>query len=131
MSRKYFYANGKRKTAVARVRLFPDGKGDVEINSKPAKQFFTVKTQLGTALEPLLITENVGNFDITIRIVGGGVTSQAEAIRHGVAKALMLFDPLSRPVLKRAGFLTRDARRKERKKPGLKKARRAPQFSKR
>ena len=131
MSRKYFYAVGKRKTSIATVRLYPDGQGQIEINEKPAKAFFTVSTQLGTILDPLKATNNVKNVDLTIRVEGGGNTGQAQAIRHGIAKALAEFDVLLRPQRKKLGYLTRDSRKVERKKPGLKKARRSPQWAKR
>ena len=131
MSRKYFYAVGKRKTSIATVRLYPDGQGKIEINEKPAKGFFTVSTQLGTILDPLKATNNVKNVDLTIHVEGGGNTGQAQAIRHGIARALAEFDVLLRPKLKKLGYLTRDSRKVERKKPGLKKARRSPQWAKR
>jgi small subunit ribosomal protein S9 len=131
MSQQYYYANGKRKTAVARVRLYPNGSGKIEINGKPAEEFFTVKTQLPTVLEPFKYAGGHKAFDMTVRVVGGGDTGQADAIRHGAAKALVELNPELRGDLKHAGFLTRDSRRVERKKPGLKKARRSPQWSKR
>jgi small subunit ribosomal protein S9 len=131
MSRKYFYAVGKRKTSIATVRLYPDGQGKIEINDKPAKGYFTVSTQLGTILDPLRATKNLKNVDITVHVEGGGNTGQAQAIRHGISRALAEFDVLLRPQLKKLGYLTRDPRKVERKKPGLKKARRSPQWAKR
>lgn len=131
MTEKYFYATGKRKTSVAQVRLFPNGEGKVEINGQPAEKYFTVNTAMGTILEPLKIVEQDKNVNVVVRVEGGGTTGQAQAIRHGIAKSLLELDEKFRPVLKRKGFLTRDARRVERKKPGLKKARRSPQWAKR
>lgn len=128
---EYFYAAGKRKTSVARVRLFTGGKGDMVVNDKPAEEYFTLLTSKGIVNSPLNITGMNKKFDISVRVGGGGMSSQAEAIRHGIARALLEYNPELRPTLKKAGFLTRDARIKERKKPGLKRARRAPQFSKR
>ncbi|MFC1750759.1 30S ribosomal protein S9 [Pseudomonadota bacterium] len=128
---EYYYAAGKRKTSVARVRLFPKGSGDIIVNEKPAKDYFIYSTSMGVIKSPLKLVGAVNNFDITIKVIGGGPSSQAEAVRHGIAKALLSYDHTYRSSLKKAGFLTRDARIKERKKPGLKRARRAPQFSKR
>jgi small subunit ribosomal protein S9 len=127
---KYIYANGKRKTSVARVRLYP-GKGEITVNDKPAKEYFAPKTLVKTAASPLELVGAKNKFDISAKITGGGMSSQAEALRHGIAKALVTSDPLNKTVLKKAGLLTRDSRVKERKKFGLKKARKAPQFSKR
>ena len=127
---KYFYANGKRKCSVARVRLYK-GKGDITINDQPINKFISVKTLIGVVKSPLKLTGNDGKFNVHIRVEGGGVSSQAEAIRHGISKALVIIDPLNKPTLKKAGLLTRDSRVKERRKFGLKKARKAPQFSKR
>lgn len=127
---KYFYANGKRKTSVAKVRLY-SGKGEIEVNGKAGKTYFPVKTVIGMIKTPFKITGTNGKFDATITIKGGGPRSQAEAARHGIAKALVTIDPLNKPALKKAGLLTRDSRTKERKKFGLKRARKAPQFSKR
>jgi small subunit ribosomal protein S9 len=129
--KQYYYANGKRKTSVARVRLYAKGEGNMEINGKSAKEYLTVSTLLGTIKEPLKVLNLDKDFDITIRVVGGGTRGQADAMRHGIAKALLEYDPLLRPQLKKLGFLTRDSRKVERKKPGLKKARKAPQWAKR
>lgn len=127
---KYFYANGKRKTSVARVRLYK-GEGKIYINDKPANEFITVKTLIGLMKTPFKLVGADKKYDVSAKVEGGGTTAQAEAIRHGISKALIEADPLSKPVLKKAGFLTRDSRVKERKKFGLKKARKGPQFSKR
>lgn len=130
-SRSYFYAAGKRKTAVARVRIFPEGNGAITVNDLPAEEYFTFSISKGVITSPLKLTGLAKQFDITAKIVGGGKNAQAEALRHGIAKALLEYNPQLRATLKKAGFLIRDARVKERKKPGLKRARRAPQFSKR
>ena len=127
---KYFYANGKRKTSVARVRLYENGKGDIYVNNKPAQDYF-FGTLIGKVKAPLKLAKMQKTFDISIKVVGGGISSQSEAARHGISKALTVFDPALRPVLKKAGLLTRDSRVKERKKPGLHGARRSPQWAKR
>jgi small subunit ribosomal protein S9 len=129
-SGKYYYANGKRKTSVARVRLYK-GDGSIFINEKPINKFCATKVQVELIGFPLQLTGTAGKFNITAKVTGGGPNSQAEAVRHGIAKALEVFDETLRPTLKHAGLLTRDPRSKERKKYGLKKARRGPQFSKR
>lgn len=128
--RQYFYSAGKRKTAIARVKLFEGGEGKMTINDTDAKEYFT-PLQRENAFAPLKLTGNTKAFDVEIQALGGGKDGQSDAVRHGVSRALMLFDLNLRPELKRAGFLRRDARIKERKKPGLKGARRAPQWSKR
>jgi len=130
-SLQYFFAAGKRKTSVARVRLYINGKGDITVNDQPAEEYFTMITNMGVIKHPLKLTGLTNKFDISIKVLGGGVSSQAEAVRHGISRALLDFDSSLRATLKKAGLLTRDARIKERKKPGLKRARRAPQFSKR
>lgn len=129
-SGKYFYAHGKRKTSVAKVRLYK-GTGEIIVNDMPAKDYFVVKSNLGALKSPLKLTGNNKTFDITIKVNGGGKSSQAEAARHGIAKALIEVDADNKLTLKKAGLLTRDARVKERKKFGLKRARKSPQFSKR
>jgi small subunit ribosomal protein S9 len=129
--KEYFYAAGKRKTAIARVRLYPKGKGLITVNGKPGNEYFSLVTSSGIINSPLKMTGLSKEFDISIKVSGGGVSAQAEAIRHGISRALLHFNDTLRTTLKKAGFLTRDARVKERKKPGLKRARRAPQFSKR
>ena len=127
---KYYYGTGRRKHSVARVRLYP-GYGTITINGRGIDDYFGLDTLKLIVRQPLALTENLENMDIVCTVAGGGVTGQAGAIRHGVARALLEFNPELRPVLKKAGFLTRDPRMKERKKYGLKAARRAPQFSKR
>lgn len=130
-SGKYHYANGKRKTSVARVRLYEKGQGRIVINEKPYRSYLTIKETFDIVQTPLRITNHQKDFDISAVVAGGGSHAQAEAVRHGIAKALVGFDPELRSTLKKAGLLTRDSRIKERKKYGLKRARRAPQFSKR
>lgn len=130
-SSQYYYSAGKRKTAVARVKLFEGGKGDVTVNGKKAKEYFATPLQVENALAPLRITDNAKSFDVEVLVKGGGKSAQSDAMRHGISRSLLLKDPELRSTLKREGFLRRDARTKERKKPGLKGARRAPQFSKR
>ena len=126
----YFYANGKRKTSVARVRLYENGKGDIVINDVPVKGYFFGEL-ISSVKAPLKIANALKLFDVTALVEGGGVSSQADAVRHGISRALLEYDPELRKELKAAGFLTRDARTKERKKYGLKRARRAPQWAKR
>ncbi|MCI5751010.1 MAG: 30S ribosomal protein S9 [Oscillospiraceae bacterium] len=127
---QYYYGTGRRKSSVARVRLYP-GSGNITINGRSIDDYFGLETLKLIVRQPLNITETAEKFDIVCTVAGGGVTGQAGAIRHGVSRALLVFNPELRPVLKKAGFLTRDPRMKERKKYGLKAARRAPQFSKR
>ncbi len=126
---RYWYATGKRKTAVARVKLF-EGSGQVMVGGRPADEYF-FGIQMGSLRAPLKIVEMEKRFDVEVEVEGGGISAQSDAVRHGIAKALTVFDAALRPTLKKAGFLTRDSRVKERKKYGLKRARRAPQFSKR
>ncbi|MBI4127192.1 30S ribosomal protein S9 [Candidatus Peregrinibacteria bacterium] len=126
----YFYANGKRKTAVARVRLYK-GNGRIVVNGKDAKDYFSTVDMVNVFMAPLLATNNAKNFDISAVITGGGMQAHSEALRHGISKALVVAEAGNRQTLKPLGFLTRDSRVKERKKYGLHKARRAPQFSKR
>ncbi len=128
---QYFYAAGKRKTAIARVKLFDGGKGDITVNGKKIRDYFPTALHVENATAPLRITDNAKKFDAEVTIKGGGKSAQSDALRHGISRGLLLVDPELRPTLKREGFLRRDARIKERKKPGLKGARRAPQFSKR
>ena len=125
-----FNAVGRRKSAVARVRLVP-GEGKVLINKRDIDDYFGLETLKLMVRSPLALTNTDGKFDIVINVVGGGTSGQAGAIRHGLSRALLQFDPELRSTLKKAGFLTRDPRMKDRKKYGLKAARRAPQFSKR
>ncbi|MGC9359254.1 MAG: 30S ribosomal protein S9 [Anaerolineae bacterium] len=130
MASQYYYGTGRRKTATARVRLYP-GKGDCIVNGNPAEEYFSREGDMATALSPLQLTGLQDRFMVSVVVAGGGLTGQTEAIRHGVARALLEADPDLRPQLKRAGFLTRDPRVKERKKAGLKRARKAPQYTKR
>ena len=125
-----YYGTGKRKSSVARVRLIP-GNGNVTINDRTMDDYFGLETLKIICRQPLDATGTTGKFDLVIKVSGGGFTGQAGAIRHGVARALLHVDEEFKPILKKAGFLTRDPRMKERKKYGLKAARRAPQFSKR
>ena len=125
-----FFGTGRRKKSVARVRLIP-GKGEITINKRTIDDYFGLDTLKLIVRQPLTLTDTVEKFDIVCTVAGGGVTGQAGAIRHGISRALLQYSDELRPVLKKAGFLTRDPRMKERKKYGLKAARRAPQFSKR
>ena len=129
----YHYGTGRRKSSVARVHLFPGGTGEITINGRNIDDYFGLETLKLIVRQPLNLNEValLGKVDIRATVSGGGVTGQAGAIRHGIARALLLMDENYRPALKTAGFLTRDPRMKERKKYGLKAARRAPQFSKR
>lgn len=129
-STPYFYGTGRRKSSVARVRVY-NGTGKITINGRDIDDFFGLETLKVIVNQPLVLTGNEGKFDIVCTVNGGGVSGQAGAIRHGLSRALLVFNPELRPELKKAGFLTRDPRMKERKKYGLKKARKAPQFSKR
>ncbi|MCM3741014.1 30S ribosomal protein S9 [Oceanobacillus luteolus] len=130
MAQVQYYGTGRRKKSTARVRLVP-GSGKVTINGREASDYFPYETQLLILNQPLAATETEGTYDVLVNVHGGGFTGQAGAIRHGIARALLQADPEYRASLKREGFLTRDPRMKERKKYGLKGARRAPQFSKR
>lgn len=127
----YMYGTGRRKSSVARVHLFPGGTGKITVNGRDIDEYFGLDTLKFIVRQPLTTTATLDKVDIEATVVGGGVTGQAGAIRHGIARALLLVDEAYRPALKSAGFLTRDPRMKERKKYGLKGARRAPQFSKR
>ena len=125
-----FLGTGRRKCSVARVRV-TTGSGNITINDKTIDEYFDLETLKTIVRQPLVLTETLNSVDVIVNIYGGGKTGQAGAIRHGITRALIEFRPELRPELKKAGFVTRDARKKERKKYGLKKARRAPQFSKR
>ena len=129
-SKPYYYGTGRRKHSVARVRMYP-GTGKITINGRDIDEYFGLETLKLIVRQPMEITNTRGRFDIVCTVAGGGVSGQAGAIRHGVARALLQNGDEMRPILKKAGFLTRDPRMKERKKYGLKGARRAPQFSKR
>ncbi|MCK5682877.1 30S ribosomal protein S9 [bacterium] len=130
MSKEYYLGTGRRKTSVARVRL-SSGKGIFIVNNRTVDEYFPRTVLVKYLKTPLVATDTIGNYDINVSVNGGGLTGQAGAIRLGIARALLNINRELRPVLKREGFLTRDARKVERKKYGLKKARRAPQFSKR
>ncbi len=130
MSQEYYYGTGRRKTAVARVRLF-EGTGAIIVNGKPFQEIFSRLVLQNHILEPLLVTNTMDRFNGMVKVVGGGTSGQAGAIRHGIARALVKADETLRPVLRKQGFLTRDSRMKERKKYGLKRARKAPQYTKR
>lgn len=130
-TKKYFFAVGRRKTANARVKLFADGKGEITVNDRPFADYFPSFGQQKMAQDPLMILGLEKKVNAIITTAGGGVGAQAKAASLGIARALLLIDPNYRSVLKKNGFLSRDARKKERKKPGLKRARRAPQWQKR
>ena len=130
MASERYYGTGRRKTSVARVYLVP-GTGKITINKRDIDEYLGLEVLKLTVRQPLVATETLDKFDVQVNVVGGGVSGQAGAIRHGISRALLQVDGEYRPVLKKAGFLTRDPRMKERKKYGLKAARRAPQFSKR
>ena len=129
-SKPYFYGTGRRKHSVARVRMYP-GTGKITINGRDIDEYFGLETLKLIVRQPMEITNTLGRFDIVCTVAGGGVSGQAGAIRHGITRALLQNGDEMRPILKKAGYLTRDPRMKERKKYGLKGARRAPQFSKR
>ncbi len=129
-AKPYFYGTGRRKSSIARVRLYP-GSGKITINGRDIDEYFGLETLKLVINQPFGVTNTVGKYDIVANVKGGGISGQAGAIRHGVSRALLLADDSYRTLLKKAGFLTRDPRMKERKKYGLKAARRAPQFSKR
>ena len=127
----YMYGTGRRKSSVARVHLFPNGTGSITINGRDIDEYFGLDTLKLIVRQPLVTTDLLGKVDIVVSVAGGGVSGQAGAIRHGISRALVTLNPEYRASLKAAGFMTRDPRMKERKKYGLKAARRAPQFSKR
>ena len=127
----YLYGTGRRKSSVARVHVFPNGTGSITINGRDIEEYFGLGTLKMIVRQPLVATASEGKVDVVATVKGGGVSGQAGALRHGIARALLLASEDNRPILKKAGFLTRDPRMKERKKYGLKAARRAPQFSKR
>lgn len=129
-TKPYFYGTGRRKDSVARVRVYT-GTGKITINDRDIDNYFGLETLKMTVRQPLALTNLEGRYDVLVNVYGGGLSGQAGAIRHGISRALVKADPELRPVVKKAGFLTRDPRMKERKKYGLKAARRAPQFSKR
>ena len=129
-STTYYYGTGRRKNAVARVRIYP-GDGTIVVNDKPPLNYFGRRMLEMVVVEPLRITESQKRFNVSAKVDGGGMSGQAGAVQHGIARALIVADEAMRPVLKKHGMLTRDPRMKERKKPGLKRARKAPQYTKR
>ena len=129
--KKYFYGTGRRKSSVARVRVYENGTGSIIINGREIDDYFGLDTLKLVVNQPLVTTDMVSKVDVVVTVAGGGVSGQAGAIRHGISRALLGLNPEYRATLKAAGFMTRDPRMKERKKYGLKAARRAPQFSKR
>ena len=131
MAGEYFEAVGRRKTASARVRLYPGGTGAITVNDRPVEVFFPRSVDVRNLLRPLEVSGYQDAFDVTVLVKGGGITGQSGAVQHGIARALLVANAELRPVLKREGLLTRDPRMKERKKPGLKRARKAPQYTKR
>jgi len=128
---EYYEAVGRRKAATARVRLFPEGDGSIVINDRPLEEYFVRDVDVVHLTEPLRATATENRFNVSVLVRGGGVNGQAGAVRLGIARALLKLDPDLRSTLRKGGFLTRDARVKERKKPGLKRARKAPQYTKR
>jgi len=128
---EYYEAVGRRKTATARVRLFPGGDGSIVINDRPLQEYFVQGMKVLHLVEPFKVTAMENRFNVSVKVKGGGITGQSGAIRLGIARALLKVDPELRPILRKGGFLTRDSRIKERKKPGLLRARKAPQYTKR
>jgi len=131
MAMEYYEGVGRRKMATARVRLFPGGDGTVVVNERPLDEYFARDAAIIHLVEPLKVTATENRFNVSVNVKGGGISGQAGAIRLGIARALLKADPDLRPILRKGGFLTRDSRTKERKKPGLKGARKAPQYTKR
>jgi len=131
MARQYYEGVGRRKTATARVRLFPGGDGAIVVNGRPLEEYFTREKDIIHLTAPLEATGLAKDFEVSVLVNGGGMTGQADAVELGIARALLKVNPDLRSTLRRGGFLTRDARAKERKKPGLKRARKAPQYTKR
>ncbi len=127
----YFHKTGRRKTAVAQVRLLPGGGGAIIVNGTPYEELFPRLAHRQTMVKPLVITETLGKYNVTVKVAGGGISGQSGAISHGIARALVEADESLKPVLRQNGLLTRDSRAKERKKAGLKRARKAPQYTKR
>jgi len=130
MSAKYYYGTGRRKTSIARVRLYP-GTGSIVINDKPVDEYFSRESDRIQVREPLGATSTSDQFNIMVKVSGGGITGQSTAVCHGIARALLIVNPELRDPLRSKGLLSRDPREKERKKPGLKRARKAPQYTKR
>ncbi len=130
MAQVHYLGTGRRKKSIARVRLLP-GSGNITVNKRDVEEYFGLETLKMIVRAPMVLTDTLTKYDVKVNVIGGGTTGQAGAIRHGIARALLIANPELRPALKKAGYLTRDPRMKERKKYGLKAARRAPQFSKR
>lgn len=130
-SGKYIQAIGRRKTSVAQVRLYEKGSGEIVINNLKGLEYFKKEDNINIALQPLKAVSKIKDFDISVVVKGGGILGQLDAVRHGIARVLIKIDPELKTILKTSGYITRDPRKKERKKPGLKKARKAPQWSKR
>ncbi len=130
-TQQYYHGTGKRKTAIAQVRLFASDGGPIIVNGKPMDEYFGWSTWQGIVNDAFRVSNTVNRFRVVVKVLGGGVNAQAEAIRHGIARALIAYDATLKPSLRRAGYVTRDARIKESKKYGLKRARRAPQYTKR
>lgn len=128
---RYYEGVGRRKQASARVRIYPAGNGQMVVNDRAMEEYFVRPVDVNHLMEPLQVTGTEGRFNISVHVNGGGIAGQAGAVRLGIARALIEWDPELRPTLRRGGYLTRDAREKERKKPGLKRARKAPQYTKR
>lgn len=129
---EYYYGMGRRKTSVARVRIYPNGDGSIIINGKKSQEFFGERPSVhATITAPLRLLDLGENFTLTVKVAGGGTSGQAGAIRHALSRALLRLNEETKPALRKAGYLTRDPRMKERKKPGLKRARKAPQYTKR
>lgn len=131
MAMKYYEGVGRRKAATARVRIYPGGEGNIMVNDRPLEDYFHRPMDIILLKKPLEVTDTAGRYDISVLVEGGGIRGQAGAVQLGIARALLDADPELRPPLRQGGYLTRDARVKERKKPGLKKARKAPQYTKR
>ena len=131
LSGKYIKAIGRRKTSVAQVRMYEKGEGEIIVNDQPAVDYFKKEENLNIVLQPLKLVSKAKDFNFSIIVKGGGTLGQLDAVRHGIARALVKYDPEFKAILKTSGYITRDPRQKERKKPGLKKARKAPQWSKR
>jgi small subunit ribosomal protein S9 len=131
MAEQYYEGLGRRKAATARVRLHIGGTGTIIINDVPVKRYFPRDGDVEKVAEPLRVTDSGSSYDVTVKVNGGGISGQRDAVRLGIARALLKVDPDLRPVLRKGGFLSRDSRVKERKKPGLKRARKAPQYTKR
>ncbi len=131
MANQYYEGVGRRKSATARVRIYPGGTGNIVVNDKAVADYFPREGDVAALTKPLEVAGMTGRLDLTVKVNGGGVTGQTDAVKLGVARALLVYQPELRPAMRKAGLLTRDAREKERKKPGLKRARKAPTYTKR